>query len=64
VSGGAYLQKMGSWWGSAAEARESEFTSAYWEFLDAHEDRLTGNPRLSLPLAQMRKRRAPASEEG
>ena len=64
VSGGAYLQKMGSWWGSSAEARGSDFTSAYWEFLDAHENRLTGNPRLSLPLAQMRKRRAPASEEG
>lgn len=57
ISGGAYLQKMGSWWGSAAEARDSEFTGAYWDFLDAHEDRLTGNPRLSLPLAQMRKRR-------
>lgn len=57
ISGGAYLQKMGSWWGSAAEARDSEFTSAYWEFLDAHEDQLAGNPRLALPLAQMRKRR-------
>ena len=57
ISGGAYLQKMGSWWGSAAAARESEFTGAYWDFLDAHEDRLSGNPRLALPLAQMRKRR-------
>lgn len=58
ISGGAYLQKMGSWWGSAAEARDSEFTAAYWAFLDAHEEQLRGNPRLSLPLAQMRKRRA------
>lgn len=57
ISGGAYLQKMGSWWGSAADARDSEFTSAYWGFLDDHEDQLTGNPRLALPLAQMRKRR-------
>lgn len=57
ISGGAYLQKMGSWWGSAAEARDSAFTGAYWDFLDAHEEQLSGNPRLSLPLAQMRKRR-------
>lgn len=57
ISGGAYLQKMGSWWGSAAEARESEFTGAYWRFLESHEDQLAGNPRLALPLAQMRKRR-------
>ena len=57
ISGGAYLQRMGAWWGSTAEARDSAFTSAYWDFLDAHEDRLTGNPRLALPLAQMRKRR-------
>ena len=57
ISGGAYLQRMGSWWGSATEARDSVFTSAYWDFLDAHEDQLTGNPRLALPLAQMRKRR-------
>jgi deoxyribodipyrimidine photolyase-related protein len=58
ISGGAYLQKMGSWWPSAARARDSAFTAAYWEFLDAHEDRLAGNPRLALPLAQMRTRRA------
>lgn len=57
VSGGAYLQKMGSWWPNANEARDSEFTAAYWRFLDTHESQLAGNPRLSLPLAQMRKRR-------
>lgn len=58
ISGGAYLQKMGSWWATAADARDSAFTSAYWGFLEEHEDRLAGNPRLALPLAQMRKRRA------
>ena len=57
ISGGAYLQKMGSWWRNDREARDSEFTTAYWEFLEAHEDQLVGNPRLALPLAQMRKRR-------
>jgi deoxyribodipyrimidine photolyase-related protein len=59
VSGGAYLQKMGSWWSSAQQAKDSAFTDAYWRFLDEHEDLLAGNPRLALPLAQMRKRRNP-----
>jgi deoxyribodipyrimidine photolyase-related protein len=59
VSGGAYLQKMGSWWPSAEAARDSDFTAAYWRFLDDNEHVLEGNPRLSLPLAQMRARRAP-----
>lgn len=58
ISGGAYLQKMGSWWQGSGEARDSEFTTAYWSFLDRHETQLSGNPRLALPLAQMRKRRA------
>ncbi|TDN92631.1 cryptochrome/photolyase family protein [Microbacterium sp. BK668] len=57
VSGGAYLQKMGSWWPSAAQARDSQFTEAYWRFLDENEPALSGNPRMSLPLAQMRQRR-------
>lgn len=57
VSGGAYLQKMGRWWPSAKDARESAFTDAYWRFLDDNEDRLADNPRLALPLAQMRRRR-------
>ena len=45
---------------TAAEARESDFTGAYWDFLEKNEHRLAGNPRLALPLAQMRKRRATA----
>lgn len=58
ISGGAYLQRMGSWWSSDKAARDSAFTDAYWAFLDEHEDQLTGNPRLNMPLARMRKRRA------
>jgi deoxyribodipyrimidine photolyase-related protein len=58
ISGGAYLQKMGSWWPSPAAARNSELTGAYWRFLEEHEDQLAGNPRLALPLAQLRQRRA------
>jgi deoxyribodipyrimidine photolyase-related protein len=57
VSGGAYLQKMGSWWPTAQDAKDSIFTDAYWEFLERHEDVLAGNHRLGLALAQMRKRR-------
>ncbi|MDQ1083686.1 MULTISPECIES: cryptochrome/photolyase family protein [Microbacterium] len=57
VSGGAYLQKMGSWWPSAQDAKDSAFTEAYWAFLERHEDVLAGNHRLGLALAQMRKRR-------
>jgi len=57
VSGGAYLQKMGAWWPSAQDAKDSVFTDAYWQFLERHEDVLAGNHRLGLALAQMRKRR-------
>jgi len=59
VSGGAYLQRMGSWWPNDRAARESEFTAAYWEFLATHEEQLADNPRLKLALAQMRRRRSP-----
>ncbi|KEP73365.1 hypothetical protein HR12_12475, partial [Microbacterium sp. SUBG005] len=56
VSGGAYLQKMGGWWPSAQDAKDSAFTDAYWAFLERHEDVLAGNHRLGLALAQMRAR--------
>ncbi|MGY3128562.1 deoxyribodipyrimidine photolyase-related protein [Agrococcus sp. UYP33] len=59
VSGGAYLQRMGRWWPSARAAKESAFTEGYWDFLHRHEAVLEGNPRLALPLAQMRARREP-----
>lgn len=57
VSGGAYLQKMGRWWESDAAARDSAFTTGYWDFLAANEDALAANPRMALALAQMRARR-------
>lgn len=57
ISGGAYLQKMGAWWESDRAARDSAYTRAYWAFLERHEGLLAGNPRLSMPLAQMRRRR-------
>ncbi|MDQ1122453.1 cryptochrome/photolyase family protein [Microbacterium trichothecenolyticum] len=64
VSGGAYLQKMGSWWPSAQDAKDSVFTDAYWAFLERHEDVLAGNHRLGLALAQMRKRRDARDADG
>jgi len=64
VSGGAYLQKMGSWWPSAQDAKDSAFTDAYWAFLERHEDVLAGNHRLGLALAQMRKRRDARDADG
>ena len=57
IAGGAYLQRMGSWWSSAKVAQEDAFTGAYWEFLDRNEPQLADNHRLAIPLAQMRKRR-------
>ena len=63
VSGGAYLQRMGSWWTSQQEAKESEYTQRYWRFLEEHEQLLSDNPRLFRPLAQMRARREQAREE-
>jgi deoxyribodipyrimidine photolyase-related protein len=58
IAGGAYLQRMGSWWPTAKDPQADAVTAAYWEFLDRHEPELADNPRLALPLAQMRRRRA------
>ena len=57
IAGGAYLQRMGSWWPSAKAAQADAFTDAYWQFLDRNEPQLSDNHRLAIPLAQMRKRR-------
>ena len=56
IAGGNYLQKMGHWFGSAKEAKDSEFTSRYWQFLAANDDKLAGNHRLALVLKQARAR--------
>ncbi len=58
VSGGNYLQKMGKWWPSLKDAQESEFTKLYWKFLKSHKDKFKNNPRMSLVLAQAKKRKA------
>jgi deoxyribodipyrimidine photolyase-related protein len=58
VSGGNYLQKMGKWWPSLKVAQDSEFTVLYWQFIKNNSDKFSKNPRMSLILAQAKKRKA------
>jgi deoxyribodipyrimidine photolyase-related protein len=58
VSGGNYLQKMGKWWPSLKAAQDSEFTVLYWQFIKNNSDKFSKNPRMSLILAQAKKRKA------
>lgn len=46
ISGSNYLQKMGHWWPSAAAAKESDWTTLYWDFLKRHQAKLETNHRL------------------
>ncbi len=57
VSGGNYLQKMGKWWPNLKAAQASNFTSLYWKFIHENRDKFAKNPRMSLILAQSRKRK-------
>jgi deoxyribodipyrimidine photolyase-related protein len=52
ISGGNYLQKMGRWWPSAAQAKDSQFTALYWRFLENNHDKLESNYRMALALKQ------------
>jgi deoxyribodipyrimidine photolyase-related protein len=57
ISGGNYLQKMGRWWPTAADAQKSQFTQMYWLFLDRNYDLLKSNFRMALVLKQVQSRR-------
>jgi len=57
VSGGNYLQKMGKWWPNLKAAQASNFTRLYWKFIHENHDKFAKNPRMSLILAQSRKRK-------
>lgn len=57
VSGGNYLQKMGKWWPNLKAAQDSEFTVLYWQFIKNNSDKFSKNPRMSLILAQAKKRK-------
>ena len=50
ISGGNYLQKMGSWWPNMDQARSSDFNTLYWKFLNAHKDKLQDNFRMKMIL--------------
>jgi deoxyribodipyrimidine photolyase-related protein len=52
ISGGNYLQKMGHWWPNAVEAKDSAFTTLYWQFLQNNYKKLETNFRMSLALKQ------------
>ena len=64
ISGGAYIDRMSDYCaGCRYDPRRRTgdtacpFTTLYWDFLARHEQRLTGNHRLSRPLANMRRLR-------
>ena len=57
VSGGNYLQKMGKWWPSLKAAQDSEFTVLYWKFIKNNSNKFSKNPRMSLIIAQAKKRK-------
>ncbi len=58
VSGAAYIDRMSDYCRTCAfhPKRTCPITPLYWHFLRRKEPQLRGNPRLSLPLASMRRR--------
>ncbi len=50
ISGGNYLQKMGSWWPSLDEAKNSDYNKLYWAFLIKHREKLKNNFRMGIVL--------------
>lgn len=69
VSGAAYIHRMSDYCGrcgfdpkKATGEDACPFTALYWTFLERNADKLTTNPRMSLPLASLRKK--PAGEMG
>jgi deoxyribodipyrimidine photolyase-related protein len=55
ISGSNYLQKMGRWWLTQTDAKQSSWTNMYWQFLERHQDTLRGNFRLRPLLARFEK---------
>ena len=55
ISGSNYLQKMGRWWPTASAAKDSEWTTMYWAFLERHQHRLANNYRLRPLLTRFKK---------
>jgi deoxyribodipyrimidine photolyase-related protein len=67
VSGAAYINRMSDYckgcrYDPAKSTGEGScrFTALYWSFLERNSDQLSGNPRLAMPYATLRKK--PAAE--
>ena len=60
VSGAAYISRMSDYCGLCAFDPKTDcpFASLYWAFLARHEAALKSNPRLTMPMASLRKRSA------
>ncbi len=60
VSGAAYINRMSDYCGLCAFDPKTDcpFASLYWAFLARHEAALKNNPRLTMPMAFLRKRGA------
>ncbi len=58
VSGAAYINRMSDYCAECEFDPKSDcpITSLYWAFLSRHEKQLNDNPRLRLPLANLRRR--------
>ncbi len=59
VSGAAYIHKMSDYCSSCDfSPKACPITSLYWQFLDRHENALSDNPRMAMPLRSLGKRAA------
>ena len=64
VSGAAYLHRMGDYCSGCAfdPGGNCPITPLYWAFLQRHRTTLSGNQRMSLPLASAARRAGPLQE--
>lgn len=58
VSGAAYINRMSDYCKDCAfhPKKNCPYTRLYWAYLERHRDRLSGNPRLRLPLKSASRR--------
>ncbi len=58
IAGAAYLERMSDYCGGCRfhPKKTCPITPLYWAFLDRHAERLADNPRMTVPLAALRKR--------
>jgi len=57
AASGAYINRMSDYCGGCGvDSKEKEgakacpFNLLYWDFLDRHEDKFRGNPRMAMPM--------------